>query len=350
MFSLLPFSYFSIKFPHGYRRRRTDNVVKGAIFVTWLIAFLIWVPLIIGFAYSDGVEEEMRWKEQCDVGSAKVIPATVVGCCVSYVIPVIIVTFFAIDSIHILLKMKSTLHKKKKKKPSESQSPIFKNPYVQNAASTLQIYGGSNININNNDNNNTYDPDPILVDNLPKKDDMDFGLNSNKDISQVDTMEKMNIKERKDDYKTKITSRKRFTSTILRLSDYQWIATFNVLLATSFLINILPFGILAVTRSVCLHVNGVSCVSQEWWYFGYIMCYMNSMLNPLCYAFGNKNFKRAFKMLLCKRSNRRDSVPTLTITEGSIYQIGGSAAGSNPNISNENDSHSSNFVSTDDNN
>ena len=37
------------------------------------------------------------------------------------------------------------------------------------------------------------------------------------------------------------------------------------------------------------------------YHFCYYLCYVNSTLNPLCYALSNDRFKRAFRTILCNR-------------------------------------------------
>ena len=286
----LLFRYFSIKYPHSYRRLRTDNRVLYAITVNWIVSFLIWVPLILGFAYTEGTKEEMIRTNACDVGSAKIIPATVIGCCVSYVLPVFIIIYFAIDSVYILMKMKGTISK---------QNPKVKQVLFANdnkVAATSRV-----------DFDNTLSAPIATI-----QRDREWGnvrLSRSVSPNNQGAMYKRTTSYTcKKVVKGKANIKSRLPSITRNLSDYQWVATFNVLLGVSFVVNILPFGVLAVTRSICLHISGTSCISTEWWYFGYIMCYLNSMLNPICYAFGNKNFKRAFKLLLCERKSRTQSI------------------------------------------
>ena len=224
----------------------------------------------------------------CDVGSAKIIPATVIGCCVSYLIPIFIVLYFAMDSIHILTKMKKNFTK------MNSNITMTSTTIGEIASTAIAAI-------------------PVTV-----RNDLSNSIPENNNCTHKGTI-KMKTHQRTSKanaYRGTIkAASQRLQSFSTTLDDYHWVATFNVLLGISFIVNILPFGVLSVARSVCLHLNGSSCVSTEWWYFGYIMCYFNSMLNPVCYAFGNKNFKRAFKLILCRKEAYKSTMPTLTITE-----------------------------------
>ena len=237
------------------------------IAANWIISFLIWVPLILYYGYKEETEKEMKQKRYCDVGSEKQVPATVIGCLVSYVLPIFLVIAIAIDSVRILMKLK-----KKFSKHRASDLVIANNNAEPVSNSSIATVSGER--------------------------------------KEKDTPVPMSDQEKERKKKTVNPLKNpglRFQSFSKSIDEYQWIATFNMLLGITFIVNILPFGVLAVTRSVCHAVSGESCVSQEWWYFGYIMCYLNSMLNPVCYAVGNKNFKKAFKELLCRNVQRRKS-------------------------------------------
>ena len=66
--------------------------------------------------------------------------------------------------------------------------------------------------------------------------------------------------------------------------------TLLFLIIGAFIITWLPYNLMVIIAPFCK-----SCIKEGWWHFGYIFCYVNSLLNPVCYAFGNRHFKQYFK-------------------------------------------------------
>ncbi|XP_055386859.1 muscarinic acetylcholine receptor DM1 isoform X2 [Condylostylus longicornis] len=71
----------------------------------------------------------------------------------------------------------------------------------------------------------------------------------------------------------------------------------------SFILTWTPYNILVLIKP--LTTCGAQCIPQELWDFFYALCYINSTINPVCYALCNASFRRTYvRILTCKWHTR----------------------------------------------
>ncbi|XP_038111916.1 muscarinic acetylcholine receptor DM1 isoform X1 [Culex quinquefasciatus] len=76
----------------------------------------------------------------------------------------------------------------------------------------------------------------------------------------------------------------------------------------SFIITWTPYNILVLLKPLTACTG---CIPQELWDFFYALCYINSTINPVCYALCNASFRRTYvRILTCKWHTRNREAMT----------------------------------------
>uniref|UniRef100_A0A3P9MAB8 Muscarinic acetylcholine receptor n=1 Tax=Oryzias latipes TaxID=8090 RepID=A0A3P9MAB8_ORYLA len=315
--------YFCVTKPLSYPTRRTTKMAGLMIAAAWILSFILWAPAILFWQFIVG--QRTVPPGECYIQFLS-NPAVTFGTAIAaFYLPVVIMTVLY---IHISLASRSRVSKHKPEKKEKKTPSLLKSHLIKQ----------------NNNNETSPQPSPrctpklsvdsttTAVETAPSNPTPVVSTTSNSagpKVNPASRWSKIKIvtKQAGDECITAIeivppvegaerhsipisrprTVARKFASIArsqvkrkrqMAAREKKVTKTiFAILLA--FIITWTPYNVMVLISTFC-H----SCVPDTVWAIGYWLCYVNSTINPACYALCNATFKKTFKnLLLCQYKN-----------------------------------------------
>uniref|UniRef100_A0A4W4F989 Muscarinic acetylcholine receptor n=1 Tax=Electrophorus electricus TaxID=8005 RepID=A0A4W4F989_ELEEL len=308
--------YFSVTRPLTYRAKRTPKRAGIMIGMAWLVSFILWAPPILCWQYFVG--ERTVPPDQCYIQFFSEPVITFGTAIAAFYIPISIMTIlYWLTSVnnmwtksdHMTSFNSYTSSEDEERPISEATSQeSYKNQEPEpNEPSTC--YEESH-NFNNalkycSQKNHkkciSYKFKPILKPISPQKGNSEAERSSHPCSSSEQlalSSPSSSTKPMDPNLKNQITKRKR----MVLVKEKKAAQTLSAILL-AFILTWTPYNIMVLISTFCS-----DCIPLSLWHLGYWLCYVNSTINPMCYALCNKTFQKTFRMLLfCKWKKSRAS-------------------------------------------
>nr|XP_001343971.2 muscarinic acetylcholine receptor M4-like [Danio rerio] len=300
--------YFCVTRPLSYPTKRTARWAGAMITVAWLQSLLLWAPAIL--LWQAGRDRSKVPEGQCYILLLANPAVTLATTIPAFYIPVIIMTVLY---TRISLASQRQVHKLKPESanllyPSKtSRVKSLANPDLVNdikpcsckqeldLGRTKQLFSLPSVEFSKTEYSMDSSPDVsaehrgLDAEASRLKNSTETNRKTQADCLQTNSgvqVQRQTSNMVSKNAKRKALRERKVTKTVLA-----------VLLA--FIITWTPYSVMVLIGTFCRW-----CVPEVLWMVGYFLCYVNSTVNPVCYALCNATFKRTFKRLLrCKFKN-----------------------------------------------
>uniref|UniRef100_A0A665T5W9 Muscarinic acetylcholine receptor n=1 Tax=Echeneis naucrates TaxID=173247 RepID=A0A665T5W9_ECHNA len=327
--------YFSVTRPLTYRAKRTTKRAMSMIGLAWSISFILWAPAILFWQYIVG--ERTVQPNECYIQFLSEPTITFCTAIAAFYLPVTIMAILFWKIYQETEKRAKDIQGLKgsgsSNSPGQDQnegsgtgrtggesqktsSAILHQMNYQNCSSSELNQSASEKN--NTENESTtrrpgYRGRPTKTPNRKvkmnkNKQSSSSSKNQNKSHSNpaidqspaVITMKDAAMAKRfASKAKTEINKRKNEK----KANEKKAARTLSAILF-AFITTWLPYNIMVLVNTFCQ-----DCIPETLWALGYWLCYVNSTVNPMCYALCNKTFRTTFRDILMCQWNQRKNKP-----------------------------------------
>uniref|UniRef100_A0A3P8T987 Muscarinic acetylcholine receptor n=1 Tax=Amphiprion percula TaxID=161767 RepID=A0A3P8T987_AMPPE len=324
--------YFSVTRPLTYRAKRTTKRAMTMIGLAWSISFILWAPAILFWQYIVG--ERTVQPNECYI---QFLSEPIITFCTA------IAAFYLPVTIMAILFWK--IYQETEKRAKEVQG--LKGSGAGNSSNQTQNQGNGSGRAGGEGSTNSQKNFSTVLRQMSSQSCSSYELNqssaekNNKDNGSLPEgmgnrgsgkLPEVKKKQPSSTYKSQrgsnppnssadqspaaITMKdaamaKRFASKAKteinkrknekKANDKKAARTLSAILF-AFITTWLPYNIMVLVNTFCQ-----DCIPGTLWALGYWLCYVNSTVNPMCYALCNKTFRTTFRdILMCQWKQKKN--------------------------------------------
>uniref|UniRef100_A0A8C3GAE0 Muscarinic acetylcholine receptor n=1 Tax=Cyclopterus lumpus TaxID=8103 RepID=A0A8C3GAE0_CYCLU len=304
--------YFSVTRPLTYRAKRTTKRAMTMIGLAWSISFILWAPAILFWQYIVG--ERTVQPNECYIQFLSEPIITFSTAVAAFYLPVTIMSFLFWKIYQETEKRAKDIQGLKASGSGNSQSQ------AQNQGSGRAKAGGEGATNSQKDSSaissqscSSYELNQLKSKKVKNNQDKQSSNKSRKGSQSnavtsspadqppaaISIKDAAMAKRFASKAKTEINKRKNEK----KANEKKAARTLSAILFV-FITTWLPYNIMVLVNTFCQ-----DCIPQTLWALGYWLCYVNSTINPICYALCNKTFRTTFRDILMCQWNQKKKQP-----------------------------------------
>uniref|UniRef100_A0A3P9BDC8 Muscarinic acetylcholine receptor n=1 Tax=Maylandia zebra TaxID=106582 RepID=A0A3P9BDC8_9CICH len=313
--------YFSVTRPLTYRAKRTTKRAMTMIGLAWSISFILWAPAILFWQYIVG--ERTVQPNECYIQFLSEPIITFCTAIAAFYLPVTImaILFWKIyqetekrakdvqglkgsgsgnnpNQISSLLPVHHASKRLNATSPPAEQSSC--DSFNNNEAWDSEDQSGSEAEVDKSrkgkENKEKY---PLSTNISPRGSNAATSCSADLSPTAITMKDAAVAKRFASKAKTEISKRKNEK----KANEKKAARTLSAILF-AFITTWLPYNIMVLVNTFCQ-----DCIPETLWALGYWLCYVNSTVNPMCYALCNKTFRTTFRDILMCQWNQRKNKP-----------------------------------------
>lgn len=332
--------YFCVTKPLTYPARRTNKMAGLMIAAAWILSFVLWAPAILFWKFVVG---ERTVKEgQCYIQFLSNPVVTFGTAIAAFYLPVVIMTVLYIQvSVASRSRIRSHQAESKVEKTSRS-SNLLKSYFSRQQNNNNAAKASLRDTVKNGQLEDKASANPGSASHQEKTSNESSSASTVQSIPKADVVQNaqppaLNKMQSSKWSRIKIVTKQSGNECVTAIEIMPGNATHNTVeskpgnvarkfaniarsqvrkrrqvaarekkvtrtifaILLAFILTWTPYNVMVLISTFC-----ELCVPETVWVIGYWLCYINSTVNPACYALCNITFKKTFKqLLLCKYKN-----------------------------------------------